>query len=265
MSTDDPRERARATFDDVAEAYDRARPAYPAALFDDLVELANLHEGARVLEIGCGTGKATVALAARGFEITCVELGERLAAVARRNLQAYPHVEVVGAPFETWEPAQGGFDAVVAFTAFHWIDPGVRYEKSARPLHERGSLAVVTTGHVVPEDGDRFFLEMQDDYRAAGEDARDPPRPDEVGGVAAEIAASGHFALVAERRYPWEQTYSADEYLAVLDTYSGHRTMEDERRRLLYELLRARIEARPQRAVRKSYLFVLDVARRQAA
>src|SRR6266508_3227574 len=37
----------KTTFEEVAEAYDRIRPRYPAELFDDLVEFAELHPGAR--------------------------------------------------------------------------------------------------------------------------------------------------------------------------------------------------------------------------
>jgi cyclopropane fatty-acyl-phospholipid synthase-like methyltransferase len=51
----------------VPELHDRARPTYPGPLFDDLASLGALGDGARVLEIGCGTGKATLALAGRGF------------------------------------------------------------------------------------------------------------------------------------------------------------------------------------------------------
>src|SRR3954471_21940981 len=46
------RTRLRATFDEVAELYDRARPGYPRALLDDLVALARLTPGSRVVEIG---------------------------------------------------------------------------------------------------------------------------------------------------------------------------------------------------------------------
>src|ERR1700676_4699677 len=80
------RHRLRMTFDEVAEGYDRARPGYPSHMFDDLVTLAGLDPGARLVEIGCGTGQATVPLAERGLSIICVELGERLAAIARENL-----------------------------------------------------------------------------------------------------------------------------------------------------------------------------------
>ena len=59
----------RAVFDQDAERYDRARPGYPAELFDDLAALTGLRAGDRVLEIGPGTGQATVPLAQRGYRI----------------------------------------------------------------------------------------------------------------------------------------------------------------------------------------------------
>jgi len=254
------RERLRTTFEQVAELYDRARPGYPPQVFDDLVSLAQLHAGARVLEIGCGTGKATRDLVARGLDVTCVELGDDLAAVARRNV---PEAEIVTANFETWEPERAEFDAVVAFTAFHWVDPGLRYEKCARLGR---ALAVVGTHHVSPEGSDPFFAEVQEDYGAVRpEEERDPPGPpDTVEGLRAEIEASGAFAHVAERRYVWEQEYDAQSYVDVLDTYSGHRALDEPRRNELYERIRRRIEARPGGVVRKTYLATLDVATRRS-
>lgn len=54
----------------------RARPGYPPQLFADLAQLAHIGPGSRVLEIGCGTGQATVPLAERGGEIVAVEAQE---------------------------------------------------------------------------------------------------------------------------------------------------------------------------------------------
>jgi protein-L-isoaspartate O-methyltransferase len=105
VRSDAERERLRGTFDQAAEIYHRARPDYPEALFDDLVVLAGLAPGDRLLEVGCATGKATLPLARRGFSITCVELGAELAAVARRNLAGFG-VEVVERRFEDWRPGE---------------------------------------------------------------------------------------------------------------------------------------------------------------
>ncbi len=261
-STD--RHRLRTTFEQVPELYDCARPAYPDRLFDDLLTLAGLTDGARLLEIGCGTGQATAPLAERGFEVVCVELGEQLAAVARRKLAAFPKVEIVNASFETWEPAAARFDAVVAFTAFHWVDPGVRYERSARLLRDEGALAVVQTKHVLPAPGDPFWAAVQADYDAIvpSDENRPPPRPDEVADLSREIEAGGCFGNVAVRRYLWDVSYTADEYVGVLDTYSGHRALDGATRRRLYERIHRRIEEQPERKVRKTYLATLNVARR---
>jgi len=256
------RRRLRTMFEEVPELYDLARPIYPAQVFDDLVSLTGLARGARLVEIGCGTGQATLPLAERGFEIVCVELGEQLAGATRRKLTAFPNVEIVNAPFETWDPTEGGFDAVVAFTAFHWINPEVKFAKAARLLRDGGALAVVTTQHVSPDGGDPFWADVQEDYDTIvpSDDNRPPPRPDDVGDLGGEIEASGCFRNVAVRRYLWDVSYTADDYISVLDTYSGHRALHHETRQRLYERIHRRIEARPERQVRKTYLAILNVA-----
>ncbi|MGZ4352739.1 MAG: class I SAM-dependent methyltransferase, partial [Gaiellaceae bacterium] len=246
------------------ELYDRARPRYPDVLFDDLA--AHLPEGARVVEVGCGTGQATEPLARRGYRIACVELGEALASVARRKLAAFAGVEVVTADFETWEPPPAPFDAVVAFTSFHWLDPVRRYERAASPLREDGVLAVAETHHVLPADGNRFFAEVQADYEAVEPDdprtkAGGPGPPEAIADLRDEIDASGVFRTAAVHRYLWEVTYTASQYVDVLDTYSGHRALDDARRAELYRRIRGRIEGRGG-SVRKTYLAVLNVARR---
>ena len=124
MVSDEERLRLRQTFDQTAESYQRARPDYPAELFDTLIAAAGLAPGDRLLEVGCATGKATLPLARRGFRITCMELGAELAAAARRNLAGLD-AEVVEARFEDWRPSPGDlFDLVFAATAWHWVDPG---------------------------------------------------------------------------------------------------------------------------------------------
>jgi SAM-dependent methyltransferase len=260
-------ERLRTTFEEVPDLYDRARPTYPDELFVDLAELAQLPEHARIVEIGPGTGKATVALARRGYRVTGVELGQGLAAVARRNLALFPDAEVVEANFETWQPAEAAFDAVVAFTAFHWIGAEARYARPAALLRPGGALAVAATQHVLLPGGDEFFLDVHEDYVDLQPESphthHGPPRPpDEIDGSTEEIAASGLFRNVAERRYLWDVVYDADEYLAVLATYSSHRAMEPDALDELFRRIRRRVEARPGGTVRKTYLALLNVAER---
>jgi SAM-dependent methyltransferase len=168
----------------------------------------------------------------------------------------------VRAPFELWEPPGGAaFDAVVAFTAFHWVDPEARYAKTARLLRVGGALAVISTKHVLPPGGDTFWVEVQDDYDAVvpGEENQPPPRPEEIADLSDEIDASGYFRRAAVRRYLWDVTYDADTYVGLLDTFSGHRSMPEPQRQELYGRIRRRIG---DRKVVKKLLAILNVAQR---
>lgn len=248
----------------MAEQYDAARPTYPSELFDDLVSLAGLESGDRLLEVGCATGKATRPLAERGFRIVCIELGESLAAHARRALAGLD-VEVHRSAFEEWEGEPGSFDLVYAATAWHWIDPAVGYAKAHRLLRPGGHLALWAAHHGFPPGFDPFFTEIQDVYDAIGESHHEPcppPPPDEVPDDSARIIESGHFGDVQVRRYVWEVAYDADTYLALLDTFSGHIAMEQAKREHLYGEIRRRLADRPDGLVRRHWLAILHVARR---
>jgi SAM-dependent methyltransferase len=263
MANDD-RLRKRATFDEIAELYLRGRPPYPEVVIDDVVELGGFTPGSRIVEIGCGTGQATAPLAERGLDVTGVELGPRLAEVARRKLASYPSVHVVNADVEHWQPENPPYDGVAAFTAFHWVAPGRRFALAAAMLRPNGALAVVSIHHVMPPGADPFYFDVQEDYRAVGMGGDEPPPPpDEIVGIAAEFDASGLFAPVRVRRREWEVVHTADEHLALINTYSPHLLMPEEQRQELFARIRRRIDARPGGTVRKSMLAVVQVARRR--
>lgn len=261
---DEERNERRQTFESAADLYEGARPEYPRELFDDLVSLAGLAPGARLLEIGCATGKATRPLLKRGFRVVCVELGEQLAERAHRNLAGLP-VTIDVASFEDWD-GDADFDLVVAATAWHWVDPKLRYAKAHRLLRPGGHLAFWSAVHAFPNGFDPFFTEIQDVYDEIGESHENdwpPPRPELVADDADEIEASGLFEDVRVRRYVWARHYTADEYIALLETFSGHIAMDRERREHLYAEIRKRIAARADARVLRHWMAILHVARRR--
>ena len=260
------RQRLRATFNQAADLYDRARPGYPPALFDDLAELAGVGPGCRVLEIGPGTGQATVPLAERGCQIVAVELGAELAAVARRNLARFPQVQVFTAAFEDWPLPAEPFDVVLAATAFHWIDPAVRVSKAADALRPGGVLATVATHHVAGGDQE-FFVEVQACYERWDPDTPAGlrlPTAAEIPTSRDELDRSGRFGPVEFRRYEWEQSYSTASYLEVLLTYSGHRALEPAAQAKLLDCIAGLIDTGYGGRVSKRYLTELRIAHRQA-
>ena len=77
----------------------------------------------------------------------CGELGENLATIAWGKLADYPEARVFASSFEKWPLEQEAFDLVVSATAFHWVDPAIRYRKSAQALRPAGSLALLCNAH----------------------------------------------------------------------------------------------------------------------
>jgi SAM-dependent methyltransferase len=262
VGDDAERHLLRATFDDSPELYDRSRAVAPPRLFDDLVALARLGPGARLVEIGCGTGQATLPLAERGFEIVGIELGENLAGLARRKLAPFPRVRIVIASFEQWQPAGDGYDGVVSFNAFHWVDPEVRYAKSAEVLRPGGALAVMGSAFVVHDGADATWLALEEDYEAVVGECEPRPHVDTLKDRSGEFEAGGWFRNVVLRRYVWDVDFDADGYLDRLSTSSWHGRLAEDVRSELFERIRRRILAAPGQSIAPTTAAVLYVAER---
>ncbi|MEV6848795.1 class I SAM-dependent methyltransferase [Actinoplanes sp. NPDC051411] len=252
----------RDTFGEDAELYDRCRPGYPPRLFADLAAPAGLGPHTRVLEIGCGTGQATLPLAELGCTIVAMDLSPDMAAVARRNLAEFPNVTVVASAFEDWPPPAEPFDAVLSATAFHWIDPNVRMRKAADLLRPGGTLGIVSTHHVAGGT-DAFFAAAQRCYECF--DPTTPPglrlsTGDEIPDETAEFEQSARFGPVEFRRYRWTRSYTSPEYLDLLMTYSGHRAMAPQARDGLLACIAGLIDNDHGGRITKQYMTRLAIA-----
>jgi SAM-dependent methyltransferase len=131
-------------FDEVAEDYDRHRPTHPDVLVDQACDAAGIGLGADVLEVGCGTGQLTRSLLARGLQVTAVEPGRHLIALARDQLAGAGNVRFVNATLEEAVLPVARYSAVFSASAIHWIDPDVGWRKAADALVEGGSLALLS-------------------------------------------------------------------------------------------------------------------------
>jgi SAM-dependent methyltransferase len=208
-----------ALFDAVAAHYDRYRPPYPEETIAAVVSLSELDPAARLLEVGCGTGQATVQFAARGYSIDCVDPGGNLVARAARNCSRFPRIRFTVDTFENASFGSRRYALVFSAHAFHWVSPSVRMKKAADLLARDGSLALLYNYPGRPEAGPLQKLSLQLERESGGRLEFWDPEMD-IARWSAEIASCGLFRCLTVRRHLWFKRYSAEEYVGLFRTYT---------------------------------------------
>jgi len=229
----------RLTFDGVAEVYERARPSYPAQLFKTLFD--GVPDRPRVLEVGPGTGQATVELLARNAHVTAVELGPQFAARLNEKFAANDRLVVINDSFEDADVAHHSFDVVTVATAYHWIGPEAQLSRPVELLTRGGVLGVIDLIQVDATADDGYFDRVLPIYERYGQaksnslshtyEHADPP-------MRRRLADSKWYTEVELLRVPWDQTYTSAHYRDLLWSCSGTQMMsEPERSNMVDELI----------------------------
>jgi SAM-dependent methyltransferase len=215
------------TFDEVAYLYDAARPSYPTALIEDVIKLAKLPDSATILEVGSGTGKATIPFAERGYAIHCVEPGKNLAAVASNNLRSHAKVVIETVKFEDWQLQEEAFDLFISAQAFHWIPAEIGYPKAAKALKNKGYIAVFWNFSPTPDsEVFRKLNEARQTY-APSMSWRQVSMEELMQKRENNLLKSRCFKNLVIKEYPWSIQYNVRQYLDLLNTRTDYRSLPE--------------------------------------
>lgn len=231
------RDPARAViFGQRAETYDRARPGYPKGAIEHIESLVEAH---RALEVGAGTGKATVDVARNDLRLICLEPSPEMAEIlASKRL---PGVEVVVAAFEDWEGDDGSVDLIYAAQAWHWVDPDTAYDRALRLLRPGGALALMWN---VPQDRYGMFDAVYEEHAPdllVEHDERIRKRDSTT--WLDDMALAG-FHGTNHYSHDWSDMLDAAGARALYSTYSDHMALPDAQRKGLLDGLAGEVERR---------------------
>lgn len=250
-----------AVFDRDPALFDRVRPDYPAELYTTIQKVSELKRGARLLEIGCGTGKSTTWFAEHGYEVTAVEKGVNLSLFAARKFKNMGNVSVVNSSFESYKGGEAEYDLVYSGTAFHWIDKSIAFTRCAELLNESGHLALFWTDHIItPETRQEIDLvetayekvlpEWAEHFKFHGPGGDNEARE-------REILASGLFEPPRRFDFHFSISYSSTDYISFLSTTSDHGSLAPEVRDALFSEIATVIDKRCNGSYRKDYRLTL--------
>ena len=135
--------RRKESFDLGAQQYDEARLSYPNDVISWIIDKTHISTGGILLEIGAGTGQATIPFVKRGFSVHCIELGKNLADLLIKKTGEY-NVTVDISSFEDWKPPESfRCSFIFSATAFHWLDINIKYKKCYSLLSDGGYLVLL--------------------------------------------------------------------------------------------------------------------------
>jgi SAM-dependent methyltransferase len=215
------------SFGSVATLYDAARPTYPPALIDALMALAP-H---RVLDVGCGTGKAARLLVERGCDLLGIEPDPSMAAIARSH-----GIQVEESTFERWDPRGRVYDLIVSGQAWHWVDPVLGVPKAGALLHPGGHLGVFWNRGRPDADATQALEAVYN--RIAPQIAKTNVAlnlTEEPADRFEEFSRGGLFTGVTATAYPWDTVYDRRGWIDLVATHSDHVRLPDAQRRALLE------------------------------
>lgn len=242
-------------FGEAVEAYESARPDYPDDLVDDvLAYAAGGRESAylgQVVEVGAGTGKATVAFAARGLTLTSIESDPRMAQALTRNCAEFRGTTTIEVcRFEDWPGTPGCADLLFSAQAWHWMDPATRWDTAARILRPGGAVAVWWNNFSVSDPVYRTELHEAHARHGVPELAeitlgRDDD-PEHVSGhdwPYADLLRHSGFHDVEAHVYERAIPFTVRRYTDLLQSLSSYRILEDGVRGRLLDDLAATVKS----------------------
>ncbi len=218
----------RTTFNEDEYNYDKARPDYLDELFEDIFRYIDLSKNSNVLEIGIGTGQATLPFLNKGCNLTAVEIGDRLAKYCTQKFSNFNSFNIINSDFIEADLSEKSFDLIYSATAFHWIPKDRGYAKIKSLLKSAGAVALFWNHPFVSNTSDETNLASMSVYKKYRPDDKTPAEFDlsDCRKQTSELEKFG-FKNIKSRIYKRTRKLTGEEYISLIKTYSDHNILPE--------------------------------------
>lgn len=220
------------TFDKVVDLYEKYRVCYVGQLYDDIFSYSHIDKSSNLIEIGIGTGNATVPFLNTGAQVKAIEYGESLSKFCKKKFHAFSNFSIVTSKFEDCDFIENSADLVYSASAFHWIPEEIGYSKVYSMLKQGGVFARFANHPFHDKGKPEMSEDIQKIYKAyapyrGGKYSAPIEYSLESAKAKAMIAQKYGFKDIQYKIYHNTRTFTADDYIGLLGTYSDNIAMEE--------------------------------------
>lgn len=217
----------RRSFNEDEVNYDKYRPEYPNKLFDDIISYSQIGSGSNLIEIGIGTGQATLPFIQRGCNITGIELGDKLSTFVAEKYKGHSNFKVINADFMLYPIEENFYDLIYCATAFHWLPKEEAYSKIMKSLKKGGTLALFWNHPFPSREDDPSNMasdKIYNKFRPSNQKQIEFSEKD--CSIRVQELLQYGFEKVESRLYRRVRTLTTEAYIHLLNTYSDHRALD---------------------------------------
>lgn len=224
----------RNTFNNIISDYEIARPGYPVELYTDIIEYSTIKTHSSILEVGSGTGQATEYFIKNGYTITGLEIGNDQVQYLSEKYSQYNNFSPICSAFEEYDCPSDSYDLIFSATAFHWIKADIGYPKAYDLLKDNGTLAVFWHMSPIIKHQTEMFIDIRDIYHKYAPQLDTSKNTDEIEAIhnlrIAQIQTNNLFEKPFFKIYKWNDEYTTEKYIKLLNTYSSFQVLEKDKR-----------------------------------
>lgn len=232
------------TFDTVAQTYEKMRPRYPAELYNDIFKRISIDSSCTAVEVGIGGGQATLPILKTGCKVIAVEYGKNLTELCRKKFSKYPNFSAINMRFEDYCCNKESVDLIYSASAFHWIPEEIGYSMVYQMLKSGGVFARFANHPYKDKGREEMWSAIQEQYAIYMPGASAPNEyTNENAKWCADIAAKYGFIDISYKLYSRTRSFTADEYVQLINTYSDHNALPDNIKKEFYKKVRDTINS----------------------
>lgn len=218
------------SFDASADEHLRARSEYPSELIEHIIGTAKLECSSKLLDVGCGSGQATIAFSSRGYHVVAIDPSEQALKLLSDRSTDISKIEIAHSTLEEFEAADSSFDLIICAQAFHWLDPEIASSLLNRLLRPEGHVMLFWhMQDVTPGTQQAELLTLNSKYFDAFP-RMNPPEysPDFLEAMSKILRNHNEISNIQLTEYPWLQSYNSSMFVSLFHSWSKYSTLPSE-------------------------------------